>query len=261
VIGIRLRAAAIVVAVALVSGACSFSPLNHHIKIGEESFAIFVAEGVDHHVDLFAVPGTGGTAAQLTFTALIETHPRLSPRGDVVAFLRMRDTLPGTPRDVVLMNLLGGGEVTIPMPASAGTPQLVAWADDETMLYIRTDRGAWQANAPPAKPDAKPVPAASAAVADSMLQLWLGTPRFARAFSCPVGICVVGANGDTTAVAHNGTDPMRWGPDSLAWFDRNTIVVRSLGPGNSRIISWENGPNNPHDGTFAAAPPGATDSL
>ncbi len=108
-------------AVAFVS-ACSFSPINHRIKIGEESFIVFVGEGIDHNTDLFAVPANGGSVAQITFTPLVEKGPRLSPTGEVVAFLRMRDTIPGTPRNVVLMNLLSGGEAAVALPADAGAP-------------------------------------------------------------------------------------------------------------------------------------------
>ncbi len=101
---------AAVIAVAVALSACSFSPLAHRINVGQEPFVIFVGDGIDHHTDLFAAPAGGGEVAQLTFTALVEQHPRLSPSGDVVAFIRMRDTLPGTHHDVVAMNLLTGGD-------------------------------------------------------------------------------------------------------------------------------------------------------
>lgn len=245
------RVIATTIALALGS-ACAFSPLAHRIKIGEEGFVVFVGEGIDHHTDLFAVPATGGEVAQVTFTSLVERGPRLSPTGEVVAFLRMRDTLPGTPRDVVMMNLLGGGDVEVPMPPDAGIARAVAWSDDAARLYIRTDRGLWQTSVPPAK--VAVIPAIDSAVADSALTLWLGLPRFTRVVPCTAGgLCVIGPAGDTGQLAPHGRDAMRWGNDSVGWFQDDGISVRSLGPGHDRLVKWHDGPANPRDGSFAPA--------
>lgn len=234
---------------------CSFSPISHRIKVGEEPFIVFVGEGIDHNTDLFAVPAGGGSVAQVTFTPLIEKDPRLSPTGEVVAFLRMRDTLPDAHRDVVLMNLLGGGEVKVTLPADAGVPLAIAWSTDGHALYIRTARGDWQTAPPPAPALVTPVPAAAAAAVDSALDLWLGEPRFARVISCRGGgLCILGPQGDTTALAPQGRDPIRWGSDSVAWFQQAGIIVRSLGPGRERRVTWTGGPEHPRDGSYAAGP-------
>jgi WD40-like Beta Propeller Repeat len=249
------RATAAIAAVAFISS-CSFSPISHRIKVGEEPFIIFVGEGVDHNTDLFAVPAGGGSVAQLTFTPLIERGPRLSPTGDVVAFLRMRDTLPGAPREVVLMNLLGGGEVTLTLPADAGLAQALSWSRDGRALYVRTDHGDWQAAAPPAAPLVTTVAAADSAVVDSAFDIWLGDPRFARVISCgDGGLCILGPKGDTTSLAPKGHDPIRWGGDSVAWFQDGGLVVRSLGPGRERHVTWTNSPDHPHDGSYTPGPP------
>lgn len=220
--------------------------------MGEEPFIVFVGEGIDHHTDLFAVPAGGGSVAQVTFTSLIEKGPRLSPTGEAVAFLRMRDTLPDAHRDVVLMNLLGGGEATLSLPVDAGIPRAITWSRDGRTLYIRTDHGDWQATAPPL---VTAVPATETAGVDSTLDVWLGEPRFARVISCVGGgLCIVGPRSDTTTLAPLGRDPIRWGSDSVAWFQPGGIIVRSLGPGRERRVILTNGPEHPRDGSYAAGP-------
>ncbi|HEY3935573.1 MAG TPA: hypothetical protein VGL65_13260 [Gemmatimonadales bacterium] len=244
-----------VIVAAAAFSACSFSPLAHRIDVGQEPFVIFVGEGIDHHTDLFAAPAGGGEVAQLTFTALIERHPRLSPSGDVVAFIRMRDTLPGTQHDVVAMNLLSGGEMTIALPAAAGQADDLAWSGD-TVLYVRTDHGVWRAAAPPAHGDATPVIAPDSARADSVLSVWLGQPRFARVVNCSTaGLCIIGPKGDTGLLAPQGRDAIRWGDDSVAWFEDGAVMVRSLGPGRERRVNWRSIPDHPRDGTYAPGPP------
>ncbi len=213
---------------------------------------MFVGEGRDRHVDLFAVSANGGPVTQVTFTALIESRPQLTPTGEVVAFLRMRDTLPGQRREVVVVNLLSYGEVVIALPGSAGQPESVAWSDNASTLYVRTDRGLWQADAPPARASAIPVSPGDTAVADSALNSWLGRPRFSRAISCVAGgVCAIGPKGDTAVLSAEGRGVMRWGNDSVAWFQKSGIVVRSLGPSHERVVTLKDGPDNPREATFA----------
>jgi hypothetical protein len=248
-----LRATAASAAVALLASGCGFSPLSHHISVGDEAFVIFVGEGIDQHTDLFAVAGGGGSVFQVTFTPLIEQHPRLTPTGTIVAFLRMRDTLPGTRRDVVLMDLATGGDQVLTLPPGSGRALDLAWNRAGTTLYVRTDRGTWQSPAPPSPSSFIPVTAGALAAADSSLDLWLGQPRFARVIGCAAGgLCIMGPKGDTTALAPAGTDPMRWGDDSAAWFENSALVVRSLGPGRLRRIIWQNPPQHPRDASYAA---------
>jgi hypothetical protein len=240
---------------ALLLAACSFSPVSHRIKIGEEPFIVFTGEGIDNHTDLFAAAAGGTELSQVTFTALIERSPRLTQSGDVVAFLRMRDTMPATHREVVLMNLLSGGEFAIALPSMAGNPSALAWSPGDSLLIIRTDQGLWQAYAPPHAPDAAPVMPADSASADSALTLWLGQPRFARVVGCPGGgLCTVGPHGDTTALAPLGHDAIPWGSDSVAWFEANGLAIRSLGPGRERRLTWRNPPAHPRDGSYAPGP-------
>ena len=238
--------------IALAVSACAFSPLAHRIKVGEEPFVLFVGEGRDGHTDLFAVLASGGPVTQVTFTALVEMKPQLTATGEVVAFLRMRDTMPDQHRDVVIVNLMSYAEIVVALPDSAGTPNTVAWSDDASTLFVRTDRGVWQLASPPAPVAVMRVAATSNAIADSALDLWLGQPRFSRVVGCAGhGVCVVGPKGDTATLAAGGVGAMRWGNDSVAWFQTAGITVRSLGPSHERLVSWRDGPAHPREGTFA----------
>jgi len=246
-------ASAAPVAIALLLSACGFSPLTHRLEVGQEPIVIFVAEGIDRHTDLFAVAAGGGAVAQVTFTPLVERHPRLSPSGDVVAFLRSRDTLPGTHANVILMNLLTGAEAAIALPQAAGEPVGLAWNDSATAVFVRTTSGVWRAPAPPLTGAATPIAAGDSAVADSALDTWLGSPRFARAINCAgSGLCIVGSRGDTTPLAPQGISVIPWGSDSVGWFEKGTIVVRPLGPGRSRRVLWTEAPENPREGSYSA---------
>jgi hypothetical protein len=233
---------------------CNFSPLMNQIEVGEEPFVVVVGEGADGRADLFAVSSGGGALRQLTFTTLLERGPQLTPEGAILAFLRMRDTLATTPREVVVMNLLNGSERRLALPAEAGQPQALGWSDDQTTLYVRTDRGAWALSAPPAEPNARPAKPGDA-MADTALALWLGSPRFARVIPCDSGVCVETLRGDTAQLSATGRDPFRWGTDSVAWFDGERLMVRSLGPGLPRRLEWSSAPTGVRDGAYAAGFP------
>jgi hypothetical protein len=224
------------------------------IEIGQEPFVVVVGEGADGRADLFAVRAGGGEMTQLTFTTLLEVAPTLTPEGALLAFLRMRDTLPTTPREIVVMNLLSGAERRLTLPDGAGRPEALGWSDDQATLYVRTDRGRWALAAPPAEASAREVPPTDAA-ADTALTLWLGTPRFARGIACGTGVCAVTPRGDTATLAPEGRDPMRWGNDSVAWFTGERLMVRPLGPGLSRRVEWSRAPSGVRDGAYAAGVP------
>ncbi len=229
---------------------CNFSPLMNRIAPGEEPFVVIAAEGAGGQVDLFAVGSGGGAVTQLTFTIPVERSPRLTTDGTVLTFLRMGDTLPGTAREVVMMNLLNGSERRLDLPAEAGRPESLAWADDQATLYVRTSLDVWALAAPPAPFPARRMVEGDPA-ADSAFTTWLGTPRFARAIACGVGVCAVTASNDTVQLTPTGRDPFRWGTDSVAWFEGDELMIRPLGPGLSRRMNWTRPPRNPHDGSYA----------
>jgi len=244
-------AIAALAAIALYGGA--ITPHAHRIKVGEEAFVLFVGEGRDRHTDLFAVPAAGGPITQVTFTALVEMRPRLTSTGEMVAFLRVRDTMPGQRREIVVVNLLSYGEMVMAVPDSVGRPDAVAWSDDASTLYLRTDRGLWQMAAPPTPTVVTAVAASQAAAADSALETWLGRPRFSRVIPCATGgLCAIGPSGDTATLTSQGRGAIRWGTDSVGWFQDEGIVVRSLGPSHDRVVTLKDGPTDPRDATYAS---------
>ncbi len=236
----------------VLTAACGgISPISNRIELGEDPFVVMVGEGVDRRTDLFVGQPGGGRALQLTFTPVIEAAPRVTPDGSLVAFLRMRDTLPDTQRDIVVMSLVTGSERMFTLPPEAGKPVQLAWGDDAHTLYVSTISGAWEI--PIGTPGApSPVAPSSSASADSALAAWVGRPRFARLITCASeGICVASPTGDTTMLTTTGRDPFAWGRDSLAWFEGDALIVRSLGPGTPRRVTWTRGPTTPRDASYA----------
>lgn len=230
--------------------ACSFSPLTNRIKVGDDDIVVFVAEGVDGNTDLFISPTAGGTPTQLTYTVAVEMLPRLSPDGGVLAFVRARDSLGGGAR-LIAMNLLNGNERSVTLPDDIGRPLALGWGTAPGSLYLRTTTGRWKADAPPAPFTVARLAGADPA-ADTALAVWLGEPRFARAEPCAAGgVCVIGAAAETTIVSRDGTGALRWGMDSVAWFEGPNLIVRGLGPGPARRVTWRKAPERPRDATYA----------
>lgn len=242
------------------AAACSLSPLNNRLHVGEESFVAFLGEGIDGNTDIFVSPAAGGTVLQLTFTPLVESFPTLATHGDAIAFVRSRDTLPGTRQDLVVMNLLNGADRSLPLPADAGRIVAIAWARDGAALYARTVRGdattTWRLATPPADAAAARVTDDGRAAADSAFALWIGDPPFARLLMCAGrAICAIGPSGDTTTLAPDGHDPFVWGADSIAWFEGDAMLVRSAGPGAPRRLTWTRPPQHPRAGSYAGKAP------
>lgn len=220
--------------------ACSLSPLQNRIKPGEEPFVVVAGTGADENVDLFATLPGGGDVHRLTFTSMAESSPRLTRRGDVLAFLRHGTGSGREQGELVVMNLLNGAERHLDVADSVGTLRSIAWSDDERMLYLETESGRWVVDAPPVAPNARRIPGDLEAAADSALALWLGTPRFARIEACEVGtLCITGPNGEPRALSTDGRFPTRWGGDSVAWLEGDLILIRPLGPGPIRRLELD----------------------
>jgi hypothetical protein len=229
---------------------CSLSPLHRKIKVGEEPFVVFVATGTDGKTDLFASPPSGGDPVRLTFTAMTESLPRLTSQGDMVAFLR--DRMRDGAQDLVVMNLLSGAERVVELPGEAGVISALGWSRDASALYLQASSGRWRVTAPPANLVVTLLDGSVDFDADSALMTLLGNPSFARAEACAGGgICVIGPSGIPSQVSTTGTAPFRWGSDSVAWFDGGMIVVRPLGAGTSRRLSWTTGIEDPQGGSYA----------
>lgn len=241
-------AAAAVIAVA----ACSFTPLTNRVDLGNDDFVVFVGEGVDGNTDLFVSLASGGSVTQLTYTGSVEMLPRLSPDGGVLAFFRSRDTTAGSPRALIVMNLLSASERRLDIPDGSGVPTALGWSADGTAVYLRLRTGTWRVAAPPAPQQLITVTGAELLAADTAVGTWLGTTRFAEAVLCPGGgVCVTGPRGDTIEIAPRGASPLRWGADSVAWFEGDNLIVRGLGPGPARRVTWRRAPNSPRDATYA----------
>jgi hypothetical protein len=211
------------------------SPLSNRLQIGEEAFVVVVAEGEGGLGDLYALPAGGGAPLQITFTRVDESHPALTADGSVLAFIRAGQKTGGQPV-VVLMNLLNGAERRVELPPGSA-PVRVAWSRDQTGLFIQTTTGMFSATAPPNASAAAPVGPADSAAADSALAVVLGTPAFGTAGPCRSGggLCSHSDSGESV-IDSAGSDPARWGPDSVAYVVHNQLQILPLGGGHLREV-------------------------
>jgi hypothetical protein len=226
-------------------------PLRGKIEVGREPFAIFVG-GDGSRADLYAVSADGGPAIPITFTPVAEVGPALAPSGTDVAFLRGGSLRDSTPAEVWVMNLLSGGEREVELPEEAGAPRRVAWSRDGQYLVVQTAGGVYRRDAPPARSDAEPVPPAEQAAAESSLAVLVGDPVFARVVTCrrPSDLCVETRRGKPGILAQAARDPVRWGPDSVAFFVGDLLQIRPLARGRPRLLHWSNVPVSPRQMTF-----------
>lgn len=241
------RGAATCAAVSLlVLGACgTTTPLAREVEIGRDAYIIFTGDGRGTGSDLYAVPGRGGRAIQLTYSPVDEFAPALAPDGGAVAFVRR---VPNGERRVWVLNLISGAERELEPPDSMAPPVRVGWSPDGSALYVETDGGAsWRAAAPPRPPEPRTVPPADPG-ADSALTVLVGSPVFARIESCESGqsLCVV-SGADTAPLARGAATAARWGGDSVAYFVNEDLFVRPLGAGRVRPIEIDAGPARPRD--------------
>jgi hypothetical protein len=229
------------------------TPLAREVEVGRDAYIIFTGDGRGSGSDLFAVPGRGGRAIQLTYSPVEEFAPALAPDGGAVAFLRR---VPSGAHSVWVLNLLSGAERELESPDSAANPVRAGWSPDGAELYVATDDGTvWRSAAPPRSAESSFVPAGDPG-ADSALAVLVGTPAFARVESCAsdeAALCVESADG-VSPLAQNARFPSRWGTDSLAYFVGSQVMVRPLGAGRMRPVEIDAGPPNPRELTaFAPA--------
>ena len=235
----------------------SLSPLSNRIAVGQEAYAVFVAPGENGAGDLFAIPGAGGSAFQVTLTRLDESAPALSPDGLVLAFARARTPADTARRTVWALNLASGAERRL-YDAPRGGPIRIGWAGDGRTLYIRSGGELYRVGAPPEIADPRPVPDAEGPRADSALAVLLGEPAFARVVECEAGdaapggpaICAETESGTEVMLAVGARDPARWGSDSVAYFQGDELLVRPLGGGTIRRMEWARAPISPGQVTY-----------
>ncbi len=206
--------------------------------------------------DLYALSTAGGPAIPITFSAVGEMRPALSPAGGEVAFLRAASLTDSSPAGVWVMNLINGAERQVELPPDAGPPEQVGWSEAGRSLVVRAGARLYRADAPPAGGPARPVAAAERAAAESSLAVLLGRPAFGRAVRCAnrEDLCVVGDTGSPALLARGAREPARWGDDSVAYLEGDRLVVRPVAAGRARQVEWSSVPARPRQlSVFAGA--------
>lgn len=226
-------------------------PLRGKIEPGRDPFAVFVGgEGV--RADLYAVSADGGPAFPITFTPVAEVEPALAPSGTEVAFLRGASLKDSTPATVWLMNLVNGSEHELELPDDAGPPRRLGWTRDAEALIVETERGLYSFDTPRGG-DPVPVSPEERVVAESSLAVLVGDPVFAHVMPCkrPTDLCVLTRRGSPGILAQAARDPVRWGPDSVAFFVGGDLLqIRPLARGRPRVLHWSSVPRKPRQMTF-----------
>jgi hypothetical protein len=234
----------------------TFLPLRGKLEVGRDPMVVFVGGDAPAGGDLYAVPASGGRTIPITFSTVGEMRPMLSPDGGAVAFLRAGSLTDSAPASVWVLNLINGAEQEVRLPADAGPPERVGWAEDGRSLVLSAGGRLYRAEAPPAEGTAKPVPVAQRASAESALAVLLGSPAFASAVPCanPADLCVVGDTGAPALFARGARDPARWGDDSVAYLEGDRLMVRPLAAGRAREVEWSAPPARPRQpSVFAGA--------
>lgn len=250
----RPRSAVAVLLLCACSG--SLPPLRGQIEVGRDAYAVFVAGGGPAGGDLYAVRAEGGAALPITFTNVGEMRPRLSPDGVSIVFLRGRSLTDSTPATVWVMNLETGAEHELSLPKGAAPPTAAAWADRGRTIVVSSGATIYRFDAPPASSDARPVGAAERPAAESSLAVLLGDPVFARIVPCtePGALCIQPDTGAPALLAHGARDALAWGPDSVAYFVGDEVVIRPLGAGRNRRLEMDAPPRPRQMTAFTGSP-------
>ena len=224
-------------------GACTVTPLTNKVRPGDEAFVVVVGEGEDRETDLFAAPAAGGKFTRLSFNRLVEDLPELSPAGTAVAYVRTRSAADSVPHQVVVLDLLTNDERTANLPEAAPRPDRLGWARDGSVLYVWAS-GAYRVDLAAHPLTAVPVGAAELAQADSAAAELLGDPPQGAVKRCGGWACIVAATGDTTSLGEGVGEAIRWGPDSVAYFKKGSLLVRPLTGGHTRQPLFHDLPAN-----------------
>ncbi len=219
----------------------TLSPLSNKLKVGEEPYIAFTADGEEGVGDIFASPLTGGTAYQVTFSRVDERLPALSPDGTVLAAVRSRAPGDTSSQSVFVMNLINGNERRIDGEIT-GMPDALAWSDDGATLYVRTPTVVHQAPAPPARAGWAPATGADP------FRIRLGDPPLGIAVACDSGgLCARLTGGLVTPLSATGTNPVRWAGDSVGYMENGEWLVRPLAGGTIRALRWNERVSRPRE--------------
>ena len=254
------RSAPLFGALVLLLAACTgLPPLRHRFEVGRDPYVLLVADAPDGRGDLWAMSPDGSDIVQITFSLPAEWSPRLTPTGDVVAFLRAREQGDTARTRIWLLNLLNGSERQLRLPDSSGAPLAIAWTEDGRALVVRTTRAIFRINAPPAPPAPTELAPNEASAAERALSVTVGSPAFARVGPCEgsSALCIFPDDGPPAPIAEGATHPARWGDDSLAYQLNGELVVRPVGPGRERIVRWRPSLVHPRDLTVFTGRRGA----
>jgi hypothetical protein len=229
----------------------SLSPLSHKLKLGEEPYFVFAADGEDGQGDLFASPAVGGQLFQFTFTRLDERLPRLAPDGSLLVFARAPSRDDSDHVEVWVMNLINGAERRL-ADAGATRPLALAWSPDARTVYIRTGTGILSTPAPPAAPNLVPVEGSARPAADSAFSVPVGDPPQGEVMACPTvkGLCLRPLEGPLVVLDTAASQPVRWGADSVAYLLDGAFVIRPLGGGKMRALRWTRPVGNVRELTY-----------
>jgi hypothetical protein len=158
------------------------------------------------------------------------------------------------------MNLINSAERESEVPPSLGTPRRVGWSRDGRTLYLSGDSGFAATPAPPTALVIQRLDSTDArvAAADSAASVLLGDPPSARVESCATDCistaaakqCVVAATGERQELGAEVRSPLRWGADSLAYFEGGELVVRPLTGGRPRRVPWVRPPVQAREATY-----------
>jgi hypothetical protein len=233
----------VVLAGALLVTSCGdvMSPLRKLAEVGKEPYVFFVADASDGQPDLFVARADGREVRPATFTPNVEAAPSLSPDGGMLAFLRGASASRTSPMQLWVMNLITGAERQLEVPAGSPPLTRVGWAADGTAIYVQAGEAVLKIAPPPERGVAGPVSVAERAAADSALEVFVGDPPFARVAPCanPADLCVLGATGEQVLAAGAGVaGGVRWGGDSVAYIEHDTLLVRPVGPGRERRVPF-----------------------
>jgi len=234
----------------------SFSPLQNRIAVGAEPFVVFTGDGEADVGDLFAAAAAGGRVFPVTFTRLHETMPALAPDGIELAFLRTRHAADSADVRVVVVNLSSGVERTLFRASEAEHVRHIGWSADGALL-VATNAGVYRYESPGYSASRVATLPSAVAEADSAFGVYVGSPPFARVRECTwpgteSAVCVIPRAGEEALLASGASDPVRWGSDSVAYFQGDDLVVRPLGKGSPRRVVLSSAPRHPRLPTYFA---------